>query len=233
MRWAAHAVTASALLALSGCQPKEVTVIYEADDSHTFTRDERRAIEDAAEHAVPDIRRVLPQLPPMIELRVSTSNAVVPETGENGSNAQPNVVHWEVDASRPEGVAAIARTQLRATLFHELDHVVRAAVFVDRRLRDHVVREGLATAFERDYGGKVPPWGEYPPEIAQWTTELLAQPDDAPRGPWLFDHPDGRRWIGLRVGTYLVDRAMKATGKTSAGLVQTPTDEIVRLGLAE
>jgi uncharacterized protein YjaZ len=138
-----------------------------------------------------------------------------------------------VDASRPKGVAAIARTQLRATLFHELDHVVRAAVFVDRRLRDHVVREGLATAFERDYGGKVPPWGEYPPEIAQWTTELLEQPDDAPRGPWLFDHPDGRRWIGLRVGTYLVDRAMKATGKTSAGLVETPTDEIVRLGLAE
>jgi uncharacterized protein YjaZ len=114
-----------------------------------------------------------------------------------------------------------------------LNHVVRAAVFFDRRLRDHVIREGLATAFERDYGGASPAWGQYPPEVAQWTTELLAQPDDAPRKQWLFQHPDGRRWIGLRVGTYLIDRAMKATGRASAELVRTPTDDLVRLGLGQ
>jgi hypothetical protein len=220
------------MIALVACRPKEVTVEYAPGDPHAFSRDERRAIEEVAERTIPEVRRLLPQLPPSIVLRVSTSTSVIPETGENGSNSQPNVVHWQVDASRGEGVVTIARTQLRATLFHELHHVVRAAVFVDRRLRDHVIREGLATAFERDYGGASPPWGTYPAEAPRWTTEILALPDDTPRAPWLFEHPDGRRWIGLRTGTYLVDRAMKTSGKTSADLVQTPTDELITMGLA-
>jgi hypothetical protein len=218
-------------LALVACRPGEVTVVYEENDPHAFSREERRAIEEEAARTIPDVRRLLPALPPSIVLRVSTGKSVIPETGENGSSSQPNVVHWQVDASRSEGVANIACAQLRATLFHELHHLVRAAVFVDRKLRDHVIREGLATAFERDFGGASPPWGSYPAEVSRWTTEILALPDDAPRSTWLFDHPDGRRWIGLRVGTYLVDRAMKASGKTSADLVQVPTDEVVTMGL--
>jgi len=230
--WRGSTALAVTMLALLACRPKEVTVEYEPGDPHVFSREERRAIEEVAERTLPDVRRLLPQLPPSILLRVSTSKAVIPETGENGSSSQPNVVHWQVDAGRSEGVAAIARTQLRATLFHELHHLVRAAVVVDRRLRDHVIREGLATAFERDFGGASPPWGQYPAEVSLWTKEILALPDDTPRAPWLFEHPDGRRWIGLRVGTYLVDRATKASGKTSADLARIPTDELVTMGLA-
>lgn len=220
-------------LASLGCHraSPEVTVVFEPDDPHDFTRAERAAVEEVAERTVPEIRRVLPGLPGTVELRVQTARHVLPETGETGSNAQPNVVHWMVDASRPEGIAAIARAQLRATLFHELDHLVRAAAIPnDRRIRDHAVREGLATAFERDFAGAAAPWGQYPPEVAQWTRELLALPDDAPRETWLFHHPDGRRWVAMRVGTYLVDRVKQVTGKTSAELVRMPTDDVVRLG---
>jgi hypothetical protein len=222
----------------SGCSPAparaEVVVSYGCNDPHTFTGDERRAIREVAERAIPDVRRLLPDLPPSIVLRVGTSKAVIAETGENADNWQPNIVQWYVDASRSEGVAMIARSQLRPTLFHELHHLVRAGVVESARLRDHVIREGLANAFERDFGGGVlPPWSQYSSvDIARWTTEVLALPDDAPRGPWLFQHPDGRRWIGHRVGTYLVDRAMKSSGRTSADLVRTPTDTVVTMGLA-
>jgi hypothetical protein len=199
------------------------------NDPHAFSRQERRAIEDVAEKAVPDVRHLLPDLPRPIVLRVSTSHDVIPETGENGSNYQPNVVDWRVDASRTEGIAAIARRELRATLFHELHHLVRCAAVNGMRLRDHVMREGLGTAFERDYGGTSPPWGQYPNEVSRWAAELLAQPDDAPRDKWLFHHPDGRRWIGYRVGTYLADCAMKASGRTSADLVRVPTDALLAM----
>jgi hypothetical protein len=215
--------------ALSGCRPKEVVVEYADGDTHVFTADERHAIQDAAERTIPEVRRLLPDLPASIVVRVSTSRTVIPETGENGSSSQPNVIDWQVDATRSEGVAAIARTQLRPTLFHELHHLVRGAVVVDMRLRDHMVREGLATAFERDYGGATPPWGRYPADVAVWAQEVAALPDDAPRATWMFEHPDGRRWIGMRVGTYWVDRAMKASGKTSAELVRAPTDDVVRM----
>jgi hypothetical protein len=217
------------LAVLPACRAREVTVEYAVNDSHVFSREERRAIEDVAERTIPEVRRVLPDLPRSIVLKVSTSRDVIPETGENGSNFQPNVVDWRVDASRPEGVGAIARRELRATLFHELHHLVRSAVITSMRLRDHVIREGLGTAFERDYGGASPPWGQYPKEVSHWTKEILALPDDAPRDRWLFHHPDGRRWIGLRVGTYLADCAMNASGKTSAELVRVPTDQLLAM----
>jgi hypothetical protein len=216
-------------VALPACRASAVTVEYLPHDSHVFSREERRAIEDVANRTVPEVRRLLPDLPRPIVLRVSTSHDVIPETGENGSNFQPNVVDWRVDANRPEGVVAIARRELRATLFHELHHLVRCAVITRMRFRDHVVREGLGTAFERDYGGVSPPWGQYPKEVPVWTKEILALPDDAPREKWLFRHPDGRRWIGYRVGTYLADCAMRASGKTSAELVRVPTDDVLAM----
>src|SRR5206468_11826476 len=99
-----------------------------------------------AARTVPEVRRLLPDLPPSIVIKVQSSRDVIPETGENASNVEPNVVVWQVDATR--SVIAIARRELRATLFHELHHLVRRAVIPNTRLRDNVIREGLGTAFE-------------------------------------------------------------------------------------
>jgi hypothetical protein len=46
----------------------------------------------------------------------------------------------------------------------------------------------------------------------------------------MFKHPDGRLWIGYRAGTYLVDRAMAKSGKTSVSLLTVPVQEIVEMG---
>jgi hypothetical protein len=60
--------------------------------------------------------------------------------------------------------------------------------------------ERLATAFERDFAGARPPWGQSPSDVDAWTRELLALPPDAPRDEWLHRRPDGRQWFGMRVG---------------------------------
>ena len=216
-------------MALLACRSKETTVEYEPNDAYVFSREERRAIEDVAERTVPEVRRLLPDLPSKIVVEVRTSTAVIPETGENATTRQPNVVAWQVDASWKESVAAIAHTQLRSTLFHELSHLVRGATIDDTRLKDDVIREGLGTAFERDFGGASPPWGQYPPDVSLWAHEVLSLPDNAPAAMWLYRHPDGRRWIGMRVGTYLVDCAMKSSGKSSAQLVRIPTDALLSM----
>jgi hypothetical protein len=224
------AVATCVLVLLLSCRSKQVVVEYSANDAHVFSSAERRAIEDVAERTIPDVRRFLPDLPATIVLKARSSTHVIPETGENASNSPPNVVAWQVDAARSEGVAGIARAQLRPTLFHELHHLVRAATIDSDRLRDHIVREGLGTAFERDCGGgPAPPWGQYPADVTDWAKEVLSLPDDSPREQWLFQHPDGRRWIGFKVGTFIVDCAMKASGKTSASLVSVPTDAILAM----
>lgn len=93
---------------------------------------------------------------------------------------------------------------------------------------DTVISEGMATAFERDFTGVAAPWGDYTDEVAEWVVELRAQPPDAPTRAWMFEHPDGRRWIGFKVGTYLVDRAMKRSGLSSAEMATLSTEEVVR-----
>ncbi|MBW3589974.1 MAG: DUF2268 domain-containing protein [Actinobacteria bacterium] len=52
---------------------------------------------------------------------------------------------------------------------------------------------------------------------------------DAPYQQWMFSHPDGRRWIGYRTGTFIADQATLKSGLSSAELVRTPTEEILKL----
>lgn len=188
---------------------------------------ERRAIQAVADEAFRDARASLEGLPPRLTLIVNWGKDVIPETGENGAAAYPGNIGWTLDPDR--NVLAAVRARLRSTLFHELHHLARASRVETVTLVDHVVSEGLATAFERDFGGAVVPWGEPPSDGIAWAHEILGQPETAPLDTWIYRHPDGRRWIGMRVGTFLADRASKASGKSPAALVFAPSAEVVRL----
>jgi hypothetical protein len=95
----------------------------------------------------------------------------------------------------------------------------------------HVVTEGLATAFERDFAKVGVPRGEPPRDGMAWTRAILHQPETSSREPWMIRHIDGRRWIGMRVGTFLVDRASRASSRLAAALVFAPSAEVVRLAV--
>jgi len=118
---------------------------------------------------------------------------------------------------------------------HECHHLVRLWVGGEKirsaTVMDAVVAEGMATAFERDFTGRVPLWGLYTEDVAGWVSELLALPKSELRfrDHWMYQHPDGRRWIAYRAGTYLVDRARAASHRSAADLVLVPTDQILKL----
>lgn len=138
-------------------------------------------------------------------------------------------MYWTVDPTHEGGVLAVVTAQLRATLFHEWYHLVRLGKFSPQTLAEHAVSEGLATAFERDFGGAPTPWGAYPPEVGAWTTELLAVDPPVPSRQWMSVHPDGRRWVGYKVGTYIADRAVRESGLSLAQLAGEPTERIISL----
>ncbi|ESA38931.1 hypothetical protein N836_29495 [Leptolyngbya sp. Heron Island J] len=201
-------------------------------DTYIFLQEERDCIEDMIEDVEVEVRKWLPQLPSRINLSIQTGLRVIPETGETGANVGHTRIIWTVDATRPEGVVVIARSHLRPTLFHELHHVMRKQgktkeMLLQRSLMDFVISEGLATVFERDMAGRAAPWGKYPEDVTAWIDELLALPKDAPRQQWMFYHPDGRRWIGYKAGTYIVEQAMASSGLSAADLATVPTVEIL------
>jgi len=90
----------------------------------------------------------------------------------------------------------------------------------------------MANAFERDVGGASYPWAEYPTNVAAWVAELAALPPDARSRERMVAHPDGRRWIGHRAGTYLIDQAVRTSGLSAAQLAQTSTEQVRQLALA-
>jgi hypothetical protein len=221
-------VAAAVILPSEWCGRDDTTVEFYLADGHHFSNAERDAIQTVAAAATLEARRYLPALPEKIVLQVQAGKNVIPETGETGYAESPNIVHWTVDPARPGGVTAVARTQLRTSLFEFFHHLVRAQTVKSNSLMDEVVGDGMAIAFERDFAGASPPWGVYPDEVMAWVEELMALPatTDATRF-----RSDPRRWIGFKTGTYLVDRAMRSSGQSSAQLVSRPTDEVLRLAL--
>ena len=196
---------------------------------HAFSWGERRAIERIAADTVAEVQQLLPAVPDRLVLRVDADRNVSQMTSAAATFVVPNRLYWSVDPERGEGVAATAETHLRPMLYHELHHLVRHAHVERISLMDDVVSEGMASAFERDYAGARYPFSDYPDSAATWVTELLALPPSANREQWMFHHPDGRRWIGYRAGTFLVDQAMNASGLSSAELVTTATARVVEL----
>lgn len=201
--------------------------------TYGFAEDVRAAVQGVCEATERELRALLPALPPRVELHVVAGTRVIPETGETGGAVTPCLVVWAIDPTRPEGVESIVRSRLRPTLFHEFHHLVRGWVMYGgeppESFMHGVVCEGLATAFERDAAGSRPPWGEYPDDVESWVTELLSLPLSASYEDWMFQHPDGRRWIGYRAGTFIADRAIQSSGLSAAALAQTPTEDILRM----
>jgi hypothetical protein len=210
-----------------GCE-EHVVDVEVPPSGRTLTREERRELQRVADIAFHDVKNQLDGLPSRVTLIVRWGKDVIPETGENGAAAYPGNIGWTLDPDRD--VRTTIRTQLRPTLVHELHHLARASRVATVSLSDHVVTEGLATAFERDFAKVDPPWGRPPSEA--WVDEILSQPPDADVHAWMIRHADGRRWIGMRVGTMLVDRASRASGRSPASLVFTPTADILRFSHA-
>lgn len=208
-------------------------VFRDDDDAPELSGEAHALIREICDATEPEVRALLPSLVETVALTVQTGTFVIPDTGEVGVAEAPGHVIWTVDPARPEGVVSIARSHLRHSLFHELHHLVRGWTRTGGSPRttfmEGVVSEGLATAFERDFSGFRPPWGEYPEEVEDWVAEVLELPPSAPYQQWMFYHPDGRFWIGYRAGTYIVDRAIAASGRSAAELVTTSTDEILEL----
>jgi hypothetical protein len=222
--------TLAVVLPSAWCGRHEATVESYLADGYRFSTVERNAIEAIADATVVEVGRYLPTLPRDLVLKIQAGNKVVPETGETGYASPPSVIYWIVDPRRNGGVEAIARTHLRSSLFEFVHHLVRDQTVSSTTLMDHVVGDGMAIAFERDFAGASPPWGVYPDNVMDWVKELMDLPPGTEE-----DHfrSDPRRWMTLRAGTYLADRAIRASGQSAAQLVSMPTDDVIRVALGQ
>lgn len=121
--------------------------------------------------------------------------------------------------------------QVRLTVFHEMNHAARFNIPLwHKSFLDHCVFEGLATVFARDRAGDNALWGQYDEkDVKRWLEEVKKHADMSNYGDYMFKHPDGRRWIGYKTGTYIIDQAVKKSGKSVEQLSELQCKDILRL----
>jgi hypothetical protein len=180
-----------------------------------------------------ELHALLPTLIDSVDLRIATGSDVIPTIGYGARAMTFNSIAFTFDPYHPTGIRSVFEKFLRPALFHECHHLVRGWVKRGGKRRAHfiegVICEGLASAFERDAAGHEPPWCSYPENVREWVSELLRLPASAPYAEWMFMHPDGRRWIGYRAGTFIADRAIAASGRSAAELAETDYAEVLKL----
>lgn len=155
---------------------------------------------------------------------------VIPEYGVGGHTHTSEFIEIKLDPKVPYGAEKMLQS-IYATVLHEGNHAARwNTVKYDDRFIASLPFEGLATVFERDYAKYQPLYGKYEDDktMQAWWAELQtagwSQHDDL-----FFNHPDGRRWVGYQTGTWLIDQAIKKSGKTVMELTVLPADDIFEL----
>lgn len=229
---ASLALTVIMPLSVPSCGPdsseRPVRVEFYVVSGYRFSWLERRAVSRVAEQAADEARGLLPGLPEHLVLKVRAGGNVIPETGEVSNAIGPNVIWWDVDPRHAGGVRATVNRELRASLFHAFHHLVRTGPGIGRGLRDTLVGEGMAIAFERDFAHASRPWGLCGEADKARVRDVLAMSTDD-WGVWLAADRRNRRWAGQRVGTCIVEAAIGASRQNVAQMATMPTAAVIRL----
>ena len=150
--------------------------------------------------------------------------------GVGGSTFDEEMLDMTFDPKLPYGVDKF-KEYLRDSVFHEINHVVHYAF--QPKVGDimfWVIAEGLAVVFAREVAGANQPWNDYGDDetMAGWLDELRSAVDpDSEK--WYVDHPDGRKNIAYKTGTWIVDRAIQQSGRSILELTKMNYKEIISL----
>lgn len=174
-----------------------------------------------------DVIDVMPDISSNLNIIVLPNlSHVTDEMKVGGSAYAPELMDLTFDPTLPLGLDKF-KEYVKDTLYHEMNHTVRYHYEPMSRSSElfWVVSEGLGVVFERDYGKANHSWKEYVDDktMHEWYEKFKNA--DSPG----FNRPEG--WIGwaYKTGAWLVDRAVKNSGKTVIELTKMPTKEIIQL----
>jgi hypothetical protein len=179
---------------------------------------------------------LLPGAPQNITFVVQPSKEEsIPEYGSGAWTKNSCLVILSIDPGLPYGEEKQIE-YVRQAVFHEMSHAARFEQGIwHENFIDRCILEGLATVFEREHAGAEPLYGEYDADDCKaWLDEIETDYSEDMHYQYMFQHKDGRKWIGYKVGTYVVDEAHKKSGKSIAALTNLKCAEIKQLsGLFE
>ena len=199
-------------------------------------------VEAHVEKYFDEVKSLLPELPDDIYIWLD-NDYLIPETGEGGYSYGPETISIAFDTEFKDKTIQLAH--LRETIFHEAYHLTQGHTrekpkVIYKTALDPSIYEGCATVFEREYAGSTPLWGRYAQHtistLKQWQHLLMEIPSDEYYGDrtvynkWAFyDSDTDERWRVYKVGTWIVDEALKKSGLDILDLRLKSADDILKL----
>ena len=182
----------------------------------------KQLIEEYVSIYLNEVRQILPEFPNDIRIWLDNSSMIF-DVGEGGAAYAPDIMNISFDPNFEDKDLQIK--SLRGTIFHEAYHMVQGFTTESPKANsvsalDPAIYEGCATIFERQYAGVKVPWGEYALHNAEtlkkWRKiieEVSFEKYKHEEGLWeklaFYDEESGERWRLYKVGTWLVDEALK------------------------
>ena len=184
-------------------------------------------VEEAFRGQEARLRELLPELSDELQVYVYAED-LIQETGTGGYAYSPTVLSLAIDNDFKDKEKQLSA--LVGTIYHESYHLTQGHTGNETKAPatsalDSAIYEGCATVFERTYAGVEPLWGDYSmhseEELRQWCEALSRITPDEWLGDegevwqrWSFyDAEDGQRWKAYKVGTWVVERCLRETGK--------------------
>ncbi len=197
---------------------------------HFSSQDVEKDILKVAEKALSDSKKLLLSVPDNIEIYFDNF-CLLKEHGVGGFAYSNKIITIAYDEKFPDKIAQ--SEYLYQTFLHELYHLSHGYFSVDFECTplEEAIYEGAATLFEKEHAESEAPYSEYDPSLVEEqlaNVKLLNEDYDLKK--WkIYDKESGQRWILYKVGTFIVERAIKNSGKSIIELNSLNAQEILKL----
>lgn len=194
----------------------------------------KEKLENVARQAIQPASKLLPPLSPYLNITLQFSDErgrMIEGRGFYAVTMSSEWVDLGIDPNLPFGKEKTLHN-LHVMLMHECLHASRMYTldqpYSPEPLRA-AIEEGLSVKFEQDFSGEKVPWGQFEDDktMQKWFDEIGKLPIDSKNYEYLFDHPDGRRWIIYKTGTWIIQKILDDDKLKFNDLVKMPYQEIL------
>lgn len=162
---------------------------------------------------------------------------VIPETGESANASGVDLIQITIDSTRNNNeIDNITRKIIPLTVYHEFNHLARLKFIghINKTLLDSIISEGLANVFAEEMWSEFKaPWSEYTcKEIKSFVGSFKKEKNNKKysHDEWFFGSGKKPRWIGYKLGSYIIQSAKKANpGLSARDMTKLGTGEIIKL----
>lgn len=208
-------------------------IIYAESDFWDKNKDFTEKYENTIVKTYKKAKKLISFIPEEVTFVCQTNNwECIKETGDGGFTRSSRLLLLSMDPSMPYDEKVFLKN-VESTVLHELNHSARYEQgIMHGKFLDNCIMEGLATVFEREYSERGKPlWADYDSSVIKsWFKEIVSVTKKSfSWRDYMYRHPDGRRWMGYKVGTWIVDEAIINSGKNIEELTLCTNEEILDL----